>query len=296
MHEPYRARSMKTLTGAVAAITGAGSGIGRALAIELAGRGCELALADIDEGGLAQTQALLPGGLRVTTRRVDVSDQGAVDAWRDAVTSDFGRVSVLINNAGVALRGTHDVTSVRDLEWIMGINFWGAVYGTYAFLPLLKAEPQANIVTISSLFGLIAPPTQIGYCASKFAVRGFSEAIRHELGPTSVRLTVVHPGGIKTAIAARSRDAEFADTANRERETKAFERKLVTPPEVAASKIVKAILSDKPRLLIGNDAYLCDLVRRLFPARYMQVLGPVLDPKKRFSPVQPARHLSGELN
>ncbi len=274
---------MRSLTGAVAAITGAGSGIGRALAIAIARGGAGLALADVDEAGLEGTRALLPAGGKVTLRRVDVSDKLAVDQWRDAVASDFGRVSIVVNNAGVALYGTHDTTSVRDLEWIMGVNFWGPVYGSMAFLPMLKAEPQANLVNISSVFGLIAPPAQMGYCASKFAIRGYSESLRHELGRTNVRLTVVHPGGIKTSIAARSRSSEFADLSRQAQDVKNFERSLKTPPEVAAAKIVSAILSDKPRLLIGTDAFVIDIVRRFFPARYMQVLGPVLDPKKRFS-------------
>ena len=274
---------MRTLTGAVGAVTGAGSGIGRALAIALASRGCDLALADIDESGLAATRAAIGEGRTVTTRRVDVSNKDEVDAWRDAVASDFGRVSLVVNNAGVSLYGTHEHTSIRDLEWIMGINFWGPVYGTLAFLPMLKAEPEANVVNVSSVFGLIAPPAQVGYCSSKFAIRGFSEAMRHELAKTSVRVTVVHPGGIKTAIAARSRAAEFADTSRQASDVQQFERSLKTPPETAAAKIVAAILSDKPRLLIGSDAFVIDVVRRFFAARYMQVLGPVLDPKKRFS-------------
>jgi NAD(P)-dependent dehydrogenase (short-subunit alcohol dehydrogenase family) len=288
---------MRTLIGAVAAITGAGSGIGRALAIDLAKRGADLALADIDEAGLAATAALLPAERKVTTRRVDVADRASIEAWRDAVAADFGRVSILVNNAGVSLYGSFDETSIGDLEWIMGINYWGPVYGTKAFLPLLKREPQANIVTISSVFGLVAPPLQVGYSSSKFAIRGFSEALRHELGPTTVRLTVVHPGGIKTAIAARSRTGEFADATQQARDVKGFERSLKTPPEAAAARIVSAILHDKPRLLIGSDAFVLDIVRRLFPARYMQVLGPVLDPKKRFRPSVPAvPQLSGEPN
>ena len=294
MRRPYRATSMRTLTGSVAAITGAGSGIGRALAIALAGRGSDLALADIDEAGLAATVALLPSGRKVTATRVDVSDRVSVDAWRDAVTADFGRLSILVNNAGVSLYGSFDETSLADLEWIMGINFWGPVYGTRAFLPLLKREPHANIVTISSVFGLVAPPLQVGYSSSKFAIRGFSEALRHELGPTSVRLTVVHPGGIKTAIAARSRTGEFADAARQARDVKGFERSLKIPPEAAAARIVSAILHDKPRLLIGSDAFVLDIVRRFFPARYMQVLGPVLDPKKRFRTSSLPPHTSQE--
>ena len=203
--------------------------------------------------------------------------------FRDAVAREFGRVSVLVNNAGVALYGGVDDVSIADLEWIMGINFWGAVYGTKAFLPLLRREPAANIVTVSSLFGLIGPPLQSGYCASKFAVRGFSEVLRHELRPTNVRLTVVHPGGIATQIAARTRCGTHADAERFASDTKAFEKALVTSPAIAADKVVGAILKDKPRLLIGTDAYVLDAIARFFPARYMDVMRPLLDPKKRLS-------------
>jgi short-subunit dehydrogenase len=271
---------MKTVKGAVAVVTGASSGIGRAVARALASRGCDLALADIDEEGLEETRASI-AGVRVTTTRVDVSSNDDVTRFRDAVARDFGRASILVNNAGVALYGSIDDVSVPDLEWIMSINFWGAVYGTKAFLPLLRREPAANVVTISSLFGLIAPPLQSGYCASKFAVRGFTEVLRHELRPTNVRVTLVHPGGIATKIAASTRRGEFADPARFRRDTKAFEGALVTSPDIAADKIVRAILHDRPRLVIGADALVLDAVQRFFPARYMSIVRPLLDPRAR---------------
>jgi NAD(P)-dependent dehydrogenase (short-subunit alcohol dehydrogenase family) len=273
---------MRTLNGAIAVVTGAGSGIGRALALDLGRRGCALALADVDEAGLAGTRALLDPATPVSTTRVDVSKLDEMTAFRDEVERTFGRVSLLVNNAGVSLYGTFAQVSLEDIAWVMNINFWGPVYGCKLFLPLLLREPEANIVTISSLFGLIAPPMQTGYSAAKFAVRGFSETLRHELAPTNVRLTVVHPGGIKTQIAARSRRGEAADPKRHERDTKGFERGLVLPPENAARQIVEAVLADKGRLLIGRDAVLADIVQRFFPARYMDVLGPMLDPKKRF--------------
>ncbi len=250
------------------------------MARELAARGCDLALADIDEAGLEETRASI-AGVRVTTARVDVSSNDDMLRFRDAVAREFGRVSILVNNAGVALYGSVDDVSVADLQWIMGINFWGAVYGTKAFVPLLRREPAANVVTISSLFGLIAPPLQSGYCASKFAVRGFTEVLRHELRPTNVRVTVVHPGGIATKIAASTRRGEFADPAKFRSDTKAFERALVTSPDVAASRIVRAILHDSPRLVIGADAAVLDAVQRFFPARYMSIVRPLLDPRAR---------------
>jgi len=273
---------MKTFVNAVAVITGAGSGIGRALAHEFAHRGCDLALADIDAAALAVTQAELPAGRHVTAARIDVANLAEMTAFRDDVVRDFGRVTVLANNAGVALYGSFAELSQADLDWIMGINFWGAVHGTRLFLPLLAREPAANIVTVSSLFGIAAPPMQVGYCASKFAVRGFAEALRHELAPTTVRVTVVHPGGVRTNISKRTRRGEGADPLLYARETKRFEAALTLAPARAATAIANAILRDKPRLTIGNDARLVDAVVRLFPARYMEFLQPLLDPRKRF--------------
>jgi NAD(P)-dependent dehydrogenase (short-subunit alcohol dehydrogenase family) len=270
------------LKGAVAAVTGAGSGLGRAVALALAAQGSDLALADIDEGALAETRAAA-GSVRVTTRRVDVSNFDEMKRFRDGVKRDFGRVSVLVNNAGVALYGTFGEVSIADLEWIMGVNFWGAVYGTKLFMPLLVREPAANVVTVSSLFGLIAPPMQSGYSASKFALRGFSEALRHELAGTTVRFTLVHPGGLKTAIASNARRGANADAERYVRDTRAFEAALVTPPEFAAARIVDAILRDRPRLLVGGDAFLLDAIARFFPARYMQVIGPLLAARTGFS-------------
>jgi short-subunit dehydrogenase len=253
------------------------------VATALAANGCDLALADVDADGLAATRDAL-AGVRVTTTIVDVSDLDAMTRFRDAVADDFGRASILVNNAGVALYGSIADVSIADLEWILGINFWGAVYGTKLFLPLLLREPAANVVTISSLFGLIAPPLQGGYSASKFAVRGFSEVLRHELARTNVRVTVVHPGGVKTKIAASTRRGAEASADRFASDTRAFERALVLSPERAAERIVWAIRNDRPRLLIGRDAFALDVLARFFPARYWTLVAPLLDPKKQFSP------------
>jgi len=263
--------------------TGAGSGIGRALALELASRGCDLALADVDDAALAQTRDLVPAPRRVTTSQVDVAQLADMTRLRDEVARDFGRVSLLVNNAGVSLYGSFAEVSLADLQWIVGVNFWGAVYGSQLFLPMLLREPAANIVTISSLFGLVAPPLQIGYCASKFAVRGFAESLRHELAATNVRMTVVHPGGISTNIARSARRGEQADPARYERDKRAFEKSLVMPAPKAARAIAEAVLRDAPRLVLGADARLVDGVARLFPARYFTVLKPLFDPKGRFA-------------
>jgi len=271
---------MRTLSGAVAVVTGAGSGIGRALAVALAERGADLALADVNETHLGETAELLPPGRKVTTHRVDVSKLDDMQRFRDEVEREHGRVSLLVNNAGVALYGSFPDVSLEDLEWIMGINFWGVLYGCKLFLPLLLREPEANIVNLSSIFGVISPPSQIGYCAAKFAVRGFSESLRHELWLSSkVKLTVVHPGGVNTNIAATSRKGAFADAESLERDVKAFQRSLVKPPEEAAQDIIGAVLKDKARLLIGRDAWLLDKIQRFFPSKYFYVMAPLLDPK-----------------
>jgi short-subunit dehydrogenase len=273
---------MRSLANAVAVITGAGSGIGRALAMELARRGCALALTDINAAALEATNGLVDRRVRTMTRCVDVANLAEMTAFRDEVQSEFGRVSVLINNAGVGLYGRFTEVSISDFEWIVGINFWGTVYGCKLFLPMLLQEPAANIVTISSVFGIVAPPLNSGYCASKFAVRGFSETLRHELALSNVRLTVVHPGGIDTNIARTSRVGAHADPEKFNVDVDEFQKKLVATPEYAASKIVRAILRDAPRLLIGGDARILDLVQRFWPARYIAVLAPLLDPKKQF--------------
>src|SRR5713226_2423970 len=197
---------MPFLANGVAVVTGAGSGIGRALARQLAVLGSALALADIDEAGLQQTAASLSErGVQLTTHIVDVSDESAMRAFAQDVATRHGRVSLLINNAGVALLGTFEEISLDDLRWLMGINFWGSVYGVRYFLPVLKKQARAHIVNISSVFGLVAPAGQSAYSASKFAVRGFTEALRHELQDTAVFVSCVHPGGIRTRIALLAR-------------------------------------------------------------------------------------------
>jgi NAD(P)-dependent dehydrogenase (short-subunit alcohol dehydrogenase family) len=197
---------MTTIRGAVA-ITGAASGIGRALAIELAARGCDLALADRDEAGLRMVAAEIGSPRRVTLHRVDVSDAAEISDFADQAIAAHPALNVLINNAGVALRGSFEEIDQAQMEWLFNINFWGVVHGTRAFLPYLKTRSEAHIVNLSSIFGIVAPPGQSAYAAAKFAVRGFSESLRHELAVagSAVRLSVVHPGGIATSIARNSR-------------------------------------------------------------------------------------------
>ena len=258
---------MQKIAGSVAVITGAGSGIGRALAQNLARRGAQLALADLNSAGLEETRKLL-GDAVARTYSVDVSKAAAVEDFARQVERDFGRASLLINNAGVALMGHFNEVTLEDMRWLIEINFWGVVYGCKFFLPLLEREPDAHIVNLSSVFGLIGPPGQTAYSASKFAVRGFSESLREELRETgSVKVTSVHPAGIATPIAHSARAAQSV-TMEERREAEDYFKKVATiAPEEAARVIIKGILGNKNRVLIGRDAYGIDRIARLFPGR-----------------------------
>ena len=258
---------MQKISGSVAVITGAASGIGRALAQDLAARGAQLALADLNPAGLEETRKLV-GSAVARTYVVDVSQAASVESFAGQVQRDFGRASLLINNAGVALMGRFDEVSLDDMEWLVRINFWGVVYGCRFFLPLLEREPDAHIVNLSSVFGLIGPPGQTAYSASKFAVRGFSESLREELSLTgSVKVTSVHPAGIATPIAHSARAAKGITPQARHEAEEYFKKVAIIPPEEAARTIVKGILRNKNRVLIGRDAYGIDRIARLFPAR-----------------------------
>jgi NAD(P)-dependent dehydrogenase (short-subunit alcohol dehydrogenase family) len=268
---------MRDFKGRVAAITGAGSGIGRALARDLARRGTHLALCDIDEGGLAETASLCQGlGVKVTTQHVDVARRSAVEAWADQVVADHGRVNLIVNNAGVALGATVESMSYEDFEWLINIDFWGVVYGTKSFLPHLKASGEGHVVNLSSVFGLVSVPSQSAYNAAKFAVRGFTDTLRMELeierAPVSV--TTVHPGGIKTNIARHARlDPSLADMAGDPARARAdFERLFITSPEKAARQILTAVQRDRRRALVGPDAKVIDLVARLPAGLYQRAL------------------------
>jgi NAD(P)-dependent dehydrogenase (short-subunit alcohol dehydrogenase family) len=263
------------LDGKVAVVTGAASGIGRAVSISLAKRGCHLALADVNEAGLEETARLVGNGVRVTRHRLDVADRAAVAALPAEVTAQHGAVDIVVNNAGVALGGLFAQASEADFDWLMSINFDGVVQMTRAFLPLLKSRPQAQLVNLSSLFGLIAPPGQTAYSAAKFAVRGFSEALRNELLSTksSVAVTVVHPGGIATSIAKSARVAEGVGDKQKRQHQERFERALKMPPAQAGEIIVKAIERRAPRVLVGNDAKVASAIERLMPVRYWRLLG-----------------------
>jgi NAD(P)-dependent dehydrogenase (short-subunit alcohol dehydrogenase family) len=266
------------LKGRTAVVTGAAGGIGRAIAVSLARRGCHLALADIDDAALAHTAAEIRGNqaqdkVRVSRHHLDVSDRAAVSAFPTQVTAEHGGVDVLVNNAGVALGGTFVEVAERDFDWLLGINFWGVVQMTRAFLPLLQKSEEARLVNISSVFGLIAPPGQTAYCASKFAVRGFSESLRHELAGTPVGVTVVHPGGVATSIAKNARLPGSLSEEEVAKRRKFFDSVLTMPPEVAGEIIVRGVENRKPRIVVGRDAKFAALVERLMPVTYWNWLG-----------------------
>ncbi|CCD99678.1 SDR family NAD(P)-dependent oxidoreductase [Bradyrhizobium sp. STM 3809] len=272
---------MTAINKAVAAITGAASGIGRALALELGARGCDLALADRDEAGLVSVAAeLAPVGRKVTTHRLDVGDPAAIAQFAADATAAHPGLNIVVNNAGVALFGAFHEIDQAEIEWLFNINFWGVVHGTRAFLPHLARQREAHIVNLSSIFGIIAPPGQSAYAAAKFAVRGFSESLRHELAMANspVKLSVVHPGGVATAIARNARaGVGMTDNARRVQAIERFERLAKTSPRDAALRIIQGIERNEPRILIGGDARFMDLLQRVMPGTYWKVMAKRLE-------------------
>jgi len=271
---------MTAIPGAAVAVTGAASGIGRALAIELAARGADLALADRDEAGLQSVAAEIagaaqPGPRKVTLHRVDVGAAQEITAFAREAVAAHPSLNVLINNAGVALLGQFHEIDQAQIEWLFDINFWGVVHSTRAFLPHLANQPAAHIVNLSSIFGIVAPPGQTAYAAAKFAVRGFSEALRHELqhARSPVRLSVVHPGGIKTNIVRNSRMGNaITDNERRAQSIERFDSIAPTSARDAALRIIKGIERNQPRILIGSDARTMDILQRLRPGTYWSVI------------------------
>jgi short-subunit dehydrogenase len=262
---------MSEIRDRVAVITGAASGIGRALAQEMAARGAQLALADVNAAGLEETRKSL-GTATVRTYEVDVAKADAVEEFARRVRQDFGRASLLINNAGVALFGTFAELTMEEFEWLIRINFWGTVYGCKFFLPMLQRESSAHIVNISSVFGFFGPPGQTAYVSSKFAVRGFSESLREELRATPVRVTCVHPAGIATNVAANARCGAATRADEQQAALERFKKVAVISPETAARTIVEGIARDKDRVLIGRDAYRIDFISRLLPVRASRMI------------------------
>jgi len=268
---------MKDFQNKVAVITGAGSGIGRALARDLAAAGARLALSDVNQVGLQETaDSLGLGSDRLITEAFDVADRDAFYAFAERVTGHFGAAHLVFNNAGVALGATVEEMSYEDFEWLMGINFWGVVHGTKAFLPHLKAAGEGHIVNVSSVFGLIGVPTQSAYNAAKFAVRGFTEALRQELEMEGGRVscTSVHPGGIKTNIARNARMGAGVEkiTGDVDKARRDFEKMFRTTPEEASQTILKGVKGNKRRVLIGSDARAIDSMQRLMPTAYQRIM------------------------
>jgi short-subunit dehydrogenase len=273
---------MTAIPGAAVAVTGAASGIGRALAIELAARGADLALADRDEAGLQSAAAEIAtsttrtGATRkVSLHRLDIGDSEAVTAFAREAIAAHPALNIVINNAGVALLGQFHEIDQAQMEWLFNINFWGAVHATRTFLPHLAGQPASHIVNLSSIFGIVAPPGQTAYSAAKFAVRGFSEALRHELqmAKSPIRLSVVHPGGIKTNIVRNSRAGSgVTDNERRVQSIERFDAIAQTSAKDAALRIIKGIEKNEPRILIGSDARFMDLLQRFRPATYWNVM------------------------
>ncbi len=270
---------MKSFNNKVAAITGAASGMGRSLAIELAKRGCHVAISDVNEVGLKETAELVSKwGVKVTSSRVDTSDRQAIFDWADQVAREHGRVNLIFNNAGVALSATLEKISQKDFDWIMAINFWGVTWGSQAFLPYLKASGDGHIINTSSLFGLMSMPLSGAYNSSKFAVRGYTECLRMELEIAGypVSATCVHPGGVRTNIARDARsDSSAQDFSglSEEEGKKRFDKALdTTTAETAALQILRAVERNDRRVLVGIDAKFLDKVIRLLGASYQRLV------------------------
>jgi NAD(P)-dependent dehydrogenase (short-subunit alcohol dehydrogenase family) len=269
---------MKDFKNKVAAITGAASGMGRTLALELARRGCHLALSDVNQAGLDETAAMAGKlGVKVTTAKVNVADRDAMFAWADQVAREHGKVNLIFNNAGVALGAFVETVKPEDFQWIMGINFWGVVWGTQAFLPHLKKAGDGHVINTSSLFGLLSVPTQGTYNASKFAVRGFTESLRQELdmAKCGVSATCVHPGGIRTNIARAAKMDESIQKATGDSEAARakFDKLLnFTTAESAALQILRAVEGNQRRVLVGLDAKFLDKLVRILGSWYQPII------------------------
>lgn len=271
---------MKDLNGKTAVVTGAASGIGRALTLHLLSEGARVAAADRDEAGLAETVTLAgAAGENLKTYPLDVTDREGWVTFAEKVKNDFGGASILVNNAGVNHDGNFLHTPWEDMEWIFSINYWGVLYGTRAFLSQLMEAGEASLVNVSSLFGLVGVRKQSAYCATKFAVRGFTESMRMELAGTGIAVTSVHPGGIKTNIVRNARMQKRDREATAEEQEKfavMFDRIAKVSPEEAAAVIVKGIKKNKPRVVIGSDAKIASAIQRLFPSRYEKAFAKIM--------------------
>ena len=255
-------------------VTGAASGIGRALAVRLAKEGIAgISIADINARGLNETLEMIgQAALQISAHVVDVADLAQMRDFARDVVGKHGRVTHLINNAGVSLFGTVEEVSIEDLQWLMNINFWGTVYGVKLFLPILRAQPVAHIVNVSSVFGLVAPPGNAAYSASKFAVRGFTESLRHELVDTNIAVSCVHPGGVATNIVKDGRIGAQSDTGLKEQSVELHAKVSRTTADEAAETIVRGIKRRSKRILVGTDARIIDVMQRALPVNHISVM------------------------
>ena len=269
---------MGFLSEGVAVITGVGSGMGRCLAQQLAAMGTSLAISDVNGKALAETAGMLGAAKgKVTQHVVNVAEEARMKAFAEEVEAQHGRATTLFNNAGVALLGNFEEISIADIRWLMDINFWGVIYGTHYFLPLLKREKRAHIVNLSSVFGLVGVVGQTAYCASKFAVRGFTESLRHELDGTNIFVTSVHPGGIRTDIARHARPGAKVGKDLYKNSVARFDRVAITTPEDAAARILQGVEKREGRVLIGKDCKQVDFLQRLKPASYWGTLAKKIE-------------------
>jgi NADP-dependent 3-hydroxy acid dehydrogenase YdfG len=265
---------MRDFADKVAAVTGAGSGMGQAIAVELARQGCAVSICDVNEAGLDETLQMLSAyPVEVSHHLVDVSDREAMNNYAGETNTIHGRVNMIFNNAGVSVTDSAEHMSYEDFEWLMGINFWGVVYGTRAFLPYLKTVDEAHIINTSSIFGILSFPTQTAYNASKFAVRGYTESLRQELEDTHIGVSCVHPGGVKTNIIKTSRYTPSDNSsATKEEMEVAFEELAALTSEQAAQQILKGVRKRHPRILVGKDAKILSFISRIAPVAYPKVI------------------------
>lgn len=276
---------MKNLSGKVAVITGAGSGIGRALAIQLSQAGAYLALNDWNAGALHETlQVLDVPDTKAWGKSFDVSDRQAVYTFADEVISKYGKVDIVLNNAGITLEQCLiERTTYEEFERVIGINMWGMIYGSNAFLPYLKQQPEAALVNVSSIFGVVGYPNQGAYVTAKFAIRGFTETLRVELAKSKVAVTCVHPGGIRTNIA---RNIQSDNPQRVQKFAQIFDRMAITSAEEAAQQIIRGIQRKAKRVVIGSDARRLDWFARLFPASYERFVFKHYDAEKYSRPAR----------